>query len=259
MASGRERLGVSAETDSNESRSRVATGFTTTHWSVVLSAGRTPSPQSLVALEKLCQTYWYPLYAYARHRGHQACDAQDAVQGFFAELIEHRGLKRVERGHGRFRTYLLSAFRHFLANDWDRARAQKRGGRAVILSLEAMGPENLYAQELADEPDPEKLYERAWATTVLQKVQNRLRGECVAQGKTDRFAALEPFLSGERGDQTYAQIGAQLNLAEGSVKAEVHRLRKRYRALLRLELAHTVASAEEISDELRALMTAVSG
>jgi RNA polymerase sigma factor (sigma-70 family) len=250
---------MNADKDMVEARTRMATGFATTHWTTVLTAGHTPSPGSLGALEKLCQSYWYPLYAYARHRGYNACDAQDAVQGFFANLIERHGLKRVERGHGRFRTYLLSAFRHFLTNEWDRARAKKRGGRVVILSLEAMGPENLYAQELADEPDPEKLYERAWATAVLQKVQNRLRDECIAHGKGERFAALEPFLSGERSERTYAQIGAQLNLAEGSVKAEVHRLRKRYRALLRLEIAHTVASAEEISDELRALMTAVSG
>jgi RNA polymerase sigma factor (sigma-70 family) len=250
---------MNAGEEKPQARTRVVSAFATTHWTTVLTAGGVLSPQSREALEKLCQTYWYPLYAYARHRGYSTCDAQDVVQGFFAHLIERQGLKRVERGHGRFRFYLLAAFRNFLATEWHHAHASKRGGDAVILSLDAMGPEQLYAQDLARDSDPDRLFERAWASTVLQNVQTRLREECVAKGKTERFNALEPFLAGEQTDQTYAQLGKTLNLAEGSVKAEVHRLRKRYRTLLRLEIAHTVSTPDQISDELRALMAAVSG
>jgi RNA polymerase sigma factor (sigma-70 family) len=232
--------------------------FATTHWTTVLTAGHTPSPQTLAALEKLCQTYWYPLYAFARRRGHAAHDAQDVVQSFFTHLLEHHGLKHVEQGHGKFRAYLLGAFRHFLANDWDHASADKRGGGKLILSLESLGPESRYAQDLADDAHPEKLYERAWATTLLQQVHDRLREECAQHGKSDRFTALEPFLTGEKCEATYAEIGRHLNLAEGSVKAEVHRLRKRYRTLLRIEIAHTVATPDLISDELRELMAVFS-
>jgi len=233
--------------------------FATTHWSLVLTAVGGDSPAAAEALEKLCRAYWYPLYAFLRRKGYQPSDAEDLVQGFLLQVVAGQGLKHVEQGHGRFRSYLLGALRHYLINEWDKTRADKRGGGRTFVSLEELSAEERYERHLADEADPETLYEQAWAATVLENVQRRLRAEYRENGGEDRFNLLEGHLLHEGSVPTYAEIGKQLGLAEGSVKAEAHRLRQRYRALLRAEIAHTVASPADINEELQFLIAAMSG
>jgi RNA polymerase sigma factor (sigma-70 family) len=245
-----------AEQDASASAAR---HFATTHWSVVLAASDGDSPAATEALERLCRTYWYPLYAFLRRKGYPPSDAEDLVQGFLLQVVAGRGLKDVEQGHGRFRSYLLGALRHFLANEWDKARAEKRGGGVALLSLEELGPENRYSRDLADDSTPETLYERTWAATVLERVHRWLRREYRDNGKENRFDIFEGYLMSESKGLTYAEAGARLGIAEGTVKAEVHRLRKRYRSLLRAEIAHTVKSPEDISEEIRLLIAAISG
>jgi len=238
---------------------QTAAQFATTHWSVVLTAAGGSSPAAREALEKLCRAYWYPLYAFVRRQGYSPPDAEDLVQEFLARVVAGHGLKGVEQGHGRFRSYLLGAFRHFLINEWDKARAEKRGGGVALLSLEELGPEERYGRQLADDANPETHYERAWAATVLEQVHNRLRAEFRDSGKEDRFEVLEGYLMSDGRGPAYAEAGARLGITEGAVKAEVHRLKQRYRALLRAEIAHTVASPADINEELRFLIAVLSG
>ncbi len=233
--------------------------FPRTHWTVVLAAGRQASSESQAALETLCRTYWYPLYAFVRHRGHSREDAQDLVQGFFARLLARRDLATVEPERGRFRCFLLAALRHFLANERDRQRAAKRGGGAQTIPLDEVLAENQFSQEPVNELTPEKLYERSWAWTVLDRVRARLREEFYAHDKGVRFELLEKFLPGEESDLTCAEVGTRLGLSEGTIKAEIHRLRQRYRALLRDEIAQTVQSADEVAEEIRHLTAVVGG
>ncbi len=232
--------------------------FATTHWSLVLTAATRDSPAALQALEQLCRTYWHPLYTFLRRNGYRPEDAKDLVQSFFVQILERDGLRRVERGHGRFRAYLLGALRHFLANEWDRQQAAKRGGGRTMVSLDGEDAERRYGLEIATTATPETLYQRAWALTVLETVQNRLRREYERRHQNpSRFDALYPLLANPGNHPTYAQVAARLGLAVGTVKAEVHRLRHRFRSLLRNEIARTVDSPADISDELRALMDAV--
>ncbi len=232
--------------------------FATTHWSVVLAAGRSDSPQARESLEKLCQTYWYPLYAYVRRRGHAEADAKDLTQGFFAWLLERDWLERADQQRGRFRSFLLTSFNGFLANEWNRARAQKRGGgRTLSLPFDAADPHCRW--EPADNVTPEQVYERRWAVTLLDEVMGRLREDYARQDKAELFAQLKPCLLGQRAAQPYAALASTLGMTEGSVKVAVHRLRQRYRQLLRAEIANTVAQPEDVEEEMRHLFAVLAG
>jgi len=224
----------------------------------VLEAGRDDSPRAAEALEQLCRTYWYPLYAFVRRRGHGPEDAQDLTQAFFARLIAKRDLAAVDRTRGRFRSFLIAAMQHFLANEWDKARAQKRGGGVRVISLDAVSAEARYAREPADLETPELIFERRWAMALLDKVLVRLRGEYEARGQGDLFEALKGTLGGG-GAEGHAATAERLGMTEGAVKVAAHRLRRRYRDLLRGEIAGTVASPDDVDDELRHLLAVLGG
>lgn len=233
--------------------------FATTQWSQVVAAGRArDSTTAREALETLCQKYWQPLYSYVRRRGYSAEDAQDLTQEFFARLVQHNRIARADQERGKFRAFLLGSMKHFLADEWDKAHAQKRGGGVQPLPFEFECGENVYVREPADLTTPEQIYERRWALTLLDHVLTCLREEYVRQDKAELFAALSDCLVGERTDQPYARLGEQLGLGESGVKSAVHRLRKRYRQLLRNEIANTVASSSEVDDELRHLLSVLA-
>lgn len=232
--------------------------FATTHWSVVLTARQHDSPRVAEALEKLCRTYWYPLYVYIRCRGNNPADAEDLTQGFFERLLEKDYLGDLTPGMGRFRSFLLTAVKHFLANEWHRAQTQKRGGGMVIFSLEEQGAEERYQFEPAENVTPETLFERRWALTVLERVLTRLRGEFVAGEKAGLFDELKVFLSADEPGCSYAEVAHRTGLKEGTVKVTVHRLRRRYGELLRAEIAETVGDPHEVEDEIHHLIQAVS-
>lgn len=231
-------------------------GFATTRWSVVLAAGGDDSADARTALAALCETYWYPLYAYIRRQGHDAQTAQDLTQGFFARLLEKRDLDGAAPERGRFRSYLLAAVKHYLANQYDQAQAQKRGGGRKILSLDFGAAEDRYRLEPADRQTPEALYLRQWALTLLERVQQQLEGEARRSGNAEQFACLRNYLTG--GENTpYSEAAARLGMTEGAVKTAVHRLRRRFGERLREEIAQTVPSEEQIDDEVRALFEAL--
>lgn len=233
--------------------------FVTTHWSVVLTAGRTDTTSARDALAKLCQSYWYPLYAYVRRRGYSPEDAEDLTQEFFARFLEQNWVERADREKGRFRTFLLSAMSYFLSNEWDKARAQKRGGGVPLLPLEFDVAETRYSREPVDNVTPEQHFERRWVLALLEQVLNRLRTEYEQDGKAELFAALNPCLVGDGTSQPYAALAAKLGMSEGAVKSAVHRLRQRYRQLLREEIANTVAGPAEVDGELRHLFAVLAG
>jgi RNA polymerase sigma-70 factor (ECF subfamily) len=245
---------MSSSSQNQDSVPPGARQFVTTRWTVVLTAGRSDTTQAQVALEKLCQTYWYPLYAYVRRQGYSPEDAQDLTQEFFARFIAKDYLGDVDRTKGKFRSFLLASLKHFLANEWDKARAQKRGGGQTIVSLDA---ETRYNLEPASEVSADKIYERRWALTLLDEVLKRLREEYEADGKGKLFDHLKVTLTGERSTIPYAEIGAQLGMSEGAVKVAVHRLRQRYRDVLRAEIAETVDGSEAVEEEIRALFAAL--
>ena len=226
--------------------------FVTTHWSIVLAAGQSNSTQAHAALSKLCQTYWYPLYAYVRQRGHSSHDAQDLTQDFFARLLEKNTLGVVTREKGRFRSFLLTALNHFLADEWRKGQAQKRGG-GQILALDLSAAETRFGSEPAETTTPEKVFEQNWALALLNTVFDRLRDEYHADGKSILFETLKFCLTGERSAVPYAQLATQLTLPENTVKVAVHRLRRRYRELLREEVGHTVDRPGEVEQELQYL------
>jgi RNA polymerase sigma factor (sigma-70 family) len=228
--------------------------FTTTHWSIVLAAGETSAPGARQALENLCQTYWYPLYAYVRRRGHSPEDAQDLTQSFFARLLEKKYLHQVDREKGRFRAFLLAALKHFLADEWDKARAQKRGGGRTLISLDATVAEDHYQREPADTTTPEVLYERQWAATVMEQVRTRLRQEYAAEGKGMLYYKLRLLDTGEDREETYAQLASQQGQSVSAIKTAAQRMRRRFGELLRLQIAQTVGSPAEIDEEISHLM-----
>jgi RNA polymerase sigma factor (sigma-70 family) len=231
--------------------------FATTRWSLVLAAGQRSSPQSSAALATLCENYWYPLYAYVRRRGHEADEAQDFTQAYFARLLEKNDLAAADPGRGRFRSFLLASLKHFLANEWDRARAEKRGGGRSVLSIDFGTAEERYRAEPSHDLTPERIFERRWALVLLENVLARLHDESAQAGKADSFDRLKGFLTGEQSAVTYGQLAAELNMSEGALKVAVHRLRRRYRELLRAEIEETVADAEEIDQEIRDLFSAL--
>lgn len=232
--------------------------FQDTHWSLVLAAGGATTASALAALEQLCRAYWFPLYAYARRCGEAPEDAQDLTQEFFARFLERGSLRSVSRERGRFRWFLLASLKHFLANEWERVRAQKRGGGRHALSLDALAPEDRYALEPADSLSADKAYDRSWALTLLEQVRRKLQEEFAVAGRADRFEALEQFLPGERTAVTYAEVARRLGVAEGTIKSDVSRLRRRYGELLREAVAQTLGSHTDLENELRHLVEALS-
>jgi len=228
--------------------------FATTHWSMVVSAGRSRSPEASRALATLCENYWFPLYAFVRRSGHTAEDAQDLTQEFFARLLAQRFLAKADRQKGKFRSFLLGTLKHFLADQWDRVRAQKRGGGQTVISFDSLDAEARYRLEPASDLTPERMFEKQWALSLLDHVLSRLHAEMAAAGKSALFEAVKDTLTGVR-SITYAAIGAELGMTEGAVKVAAHRMRRRYRALLQEEIAQTVASSDEIGDEIRYLLS----
>jgi RNA polymerase sigma factor (sigma-70 family) len=229
--------------------------FATTHWSMVLAARDPDSPAARAALAELCRIYWYPLYAFIRRQGYASPDAQDLTQELFARLLEKDFLGGVSRDKGKFRSFLLAVCRHFLANERDRARARKRGGGRPLLPLDFNTAEERYSREPAHELTAEKLFERRWALTLLDQVLARLRQEFCSQGKTQLFDRLKCFLTGEKDKAPHAELAQELDMTAGAVKVAVHRLRRRYRDLLREEIARTVDTPDHIEDEIRQLFS----
>ena len=236
-----------------------AAWFTTTHWSVVRAAGDRASPQADAALEKLCRTYWYPLYAYIRRRGFGEHDAEDLAQEFFARLLAKNYPGQADPRKGKFRSFLLLTLNHFLSDERAKAATQKRGGGETVLSLDAPQAEERYRLEPVDEATPEKIFERRWAQGVLDQAVARLREEYVAAGKDRVFDVLHGFQPGEQATLSYAEAAAQLGVSEAAVKTLIHRLRQRHQQLVREEVAHTVTTAAEVDEELRHLIAVISG
>ena len=232
--------------------------FVTTHWSVVLSAQEKASPQSRAALEKLCRTCWYPLYAYVRRYGHSPEDAQDLTQEFFARLLQQNWLARADREKGRFRSFLLMAMKRFLAKEWDKARTLKRGGHIRLIPFPFDTAETRYAQEPAATSTPEQVFEKQWALALLEVVLGRVRKEYADSGRDELFVGLKDTLTGGRSEIPYRELAARLGLSEGAVKVAAHRLRQQYRERLREEIASTVAGPEEVEEELKLLFAALS-
>ena len=233
--------------------------FAATRWTLVLNAAQRGGEQDAApALAELCRLYWPPLYAYARRSGHTMHEAEDLTQAFFARLLAKDGLANVAPHKGRFRSFLLAAFKHFLANEWDKARARKRGGGVVHLVIDADAAEARYACEPADTLTPDRVFDRQWALTVLDRVLARLRAEQDTPESARRFAMLEPALAAESGAVGYADLAAGLRMTEGAVKVAVHRLRRRYRELLRADIADTVADPSQVEEEIRSLIAALA-
>lgn len=245
--------------DSATTSAEQAAWFRSTHWSVVLSAQDPASPQAGDALEKLCGSYWYPLYAFVRRRGHDEATAKDLTQGFFARLLEKNYLAQVQREKGKFRSFLLASIKHFIAEEGKKARAQKRGGGATLISLDETTGEDRYRREPVEVMDPEKLYERGWVLTLLERARERLKEEYRADGKAKLYEQLQVFGSGDTDTPAYAEVAPALGLSEGGLRAAVCRMRQRYSELLREEVAQTVSSPAEVDEELRYLIRVISG
>jgi RNA polymerase sigma-70 factor (ECF subfamily) len=221
-----------------------------------MTAGRGSSPEAQVALEELCRTYWFPLYAYVRRQTSTREDAEDLTQAFFARFLEKNYLEKLTSQKGKFRAFLLAALKHFLANEWDRANRQKRGGGVAPLSLDWQDADARYQIEPVDTLSPDKLYDRTWAVTLLERVLARLRDENAADDKARLFQQLKGFLMVGAGAIPYGEAAARLNLTEGAVRVAVHRLRRRYRELLREEIGQTLSDAAQIEDEMKTLFSA---
>jgi len=230
--------------------------FATTHWTVVLAAGQRQSAAADRALEELCRGYWFPLYAYVRRRGYSKEDAEDLTQAFFARFLEKNYLAGLDAERGRFRAFLLAALKHFLINDWKKSQRVKRGGGEKLLSLDWQSADTQFQVASAAEPSPDKAFDREWALALLGKVIARLQSECEAEGRGSQFAELKIFLTAGKGAMPHAEAAARLDLDEAAVRVLVHRLRKRYRELLRAEIANTLSDPAQVTEELRALFGA---
>ena len=232
--------------------------FLTTHWSVVLAAGGEESPKAAAALEELCRAYWKPLYAYVRRQGHDPHEAQDLTQEFFTRLLEKHYLELANRERGRFRTFLLTSLKRFLINDWKRASRQKRGGGQGPFSLDGQSAEQDFPFEPAEGLSPEQIYEKGWATTLLDRALQGLQTDYEAAGMARLFNELKVYIWGEKSGLSYSEIGAQLGLTEGAVKVAAHRMRQRFRQLLRAEIGNTVVDPGEIDAELQYLFEVIA-
>lgn len=231
--------------------------FVTTQWSRVFNASHPPSPEGAEALASLCQNYWYPLFAHVRRRGVGPEDAQDLTQAFFERLLEKRWLRDADPSRGRFRTFLLTALNHFLANEWDKSRALKRGGGLQRVTFDTPSAETRFQGEPQSQVTPETEFNRRWALALLDRVLQRLRDDYEEDGKGRLFEHLKDTLEGGRSEIPHAQLALKLGLSEGAVRVAAHRLRQRYRELLRLEISRTVDTVEEVESELRELFTAL--
>jgi DNA-directed RNA polymerase specialized sigma24 family protein len=228
--------------------------FQTTHWSVILAARQNASQQCEAALQRLCAVYWYPLYVYVRRRGFSKEDAQDLTQGFFSRFLQYSALESVHPSKGRFRSFLLASMNNFLANEWDRANAQKRGGQYMFVSLDDDSAEARYLLDSVADHSAERMFDRGWALTLLEHAMGRLREECLAADKKSLFEKLKRFIPEEPGPGEYAAIAGELGWTRSALAVAVHRLRQRYRELVREEVAQTVAKADEVDGELRELL-----
>ncbi len=231
--------------------------FATTQWSEVLAARDGSDSEAHRALAGLCDAYWYPLYAYVRCQGYDPDAARDLTQGFFTELLAKDGLRSIDRNKGSFRSFLLAALRHYLSHERERERAKKRGGDARVFSLDADLAEGRFGREPADPANPETLFERRWALTVMERAMHRLEAESAERDDGMRFDRLKPYLTGSQPSAPYADVAAELHTSEGAVKSSVYRLRKRYGTLLRDEVAATISGQGRIDDELRHLLSSV--
>jgi RNA polymerase sigma factor (sigma-70 family) len=238
---------------------RVAQWFATTHWSVVLNAADTSAPGADEALEKLCRTYWYPLYAHVRRQGRNAEDAQDLTQAFFEHFLGRKAVRLANRERGKFRSFLLTSLNHFLNHEWERAKTARRGGGQVHLPWDQSSAESQYEVESLSEVPPEKVYDRRWALALFQEALARLRQEHAAAGKVQLFEQLKEFLTESAGEGTYGDVATRLGMSSGAVAVAVHRLRQRYGELVREEIAHTVTNPAEVQEELHYLIELVGG
>lgn len=249
---------MAASANNGEREATLPGGFRTTHWSVVLAAGRQGSPEAGDALNKLCRTYWYPLYYYVRRHGRTPEDASDLTQAFFARLLEKQLFALADRERGRFRTFLLTSLSHFLTNEREKSQAVQRGGRCSFVSWDDADAEQRFQAEGADHLTPESAYEKRWARTLLETVLGQLRAEAEAAGRGKLFEELKEYLWGGESQITYTKIASDLGLSTTAVKVAAHRLRQRFREVLRAEIAHTVATESEIDNELGHLLRVVS-
>ena len=228
--------------------------FATTRWTLVLKAADTENPSARQALETLCRDYWYPLYVYVRRRGYAPEEAQDLTQGFFVQLLGKGYVRAADPERGRFRSFLLASLKNYLANEWDRARAQKRGGGQVPISLDVEEGERRYHLEPADELSPERVYEQRWALALIDRTLATLRDEMAKAGQSHRYQHLQPFLTGAGAQARYRTVADRLGMTEGAVKVAVHRLRRRFGELLQDEVGQTVAGSREVEQEIRYLL-----
>lgn len=232
--------------------------FATTHWSAVVSAGDEDSPKWREALAELCQTYWYPLYAYVRRQGHGEHEAKDLTQEFFSRLLAKNYFRALDRKRGKFRSWLLCAMEHFLAKEWRDANRLKRGGGQTLISLDDDTAEDRYRLEPAESMTAEKIYERRWAMTMLDRTLKALQQEFASNGKGALFENLQAALTGASDAPAYAELATRLDMTEGAIKVAVHRLRQRYAQLLRAEIGRTVVDPTEVDGELRHLLSVLS-
>ncbi len=232
--------------------------FETTQWSVVLAAGDTGSTGSKEALEALCETYWYPLYAYVRRRGQSEENARDLTQGFFAKLLEKNWVAAADRERGKFRTFMLTALKHYMADEWDRQRAQKRGGGDLPISLDFDTAEDGYKLELPDDRTPEDVFEESWARTLMDRARQQLRRQMLVPGKEQRFELIEGVITGERQESSYREIAGILEMSEAAVKVAVYRMRQRFGEVLRAEVSETVSDAADVDVEVKHILGLLS-
>jgi len=232
--------------------------FATTHWSVVLQAGQPEAPGYQQALETLCRSYWFPLYAYLRRHGYNNQQAEDYTQAFFCRIMEKQVLGMADSKRGKFRSFLLGTLKHFLSDEYDRDQAQKRGGGRKILSIDFTGAEDQYSLEPAHGLSPEKLFDKSWALTVLDRTMSHLKDELASQNKKELFDHLKIYLTTEKGSIPYCDKAAELNMTEGNIRTAVHRLRRRYRKLLRDEISQTVTAENHVDEEIDDLFNALA-
>jgi RNA polymerase sigma factor (sigma-70 family) len=234
-----------------------ASNFPSTSWSLVVAAAANPTPDSRASLARICEAYWPPVYAFVRRTGYDKDQAQDLTQAFFATMLEKNYLGHADRERGRFRTFLLASVKHFLANEWDKRHAWKRGGGLTAVPIDPIEAEEMYAPEAVEERTPETLFVHDWALTLLVQVMARLREEYAAMAKADYFAKLSPLLDGDPPAKSYSGLASELGVSPGALRVAVHRMRRRYRELLRAELALLVATPEEIDEEIAFLLAAL--
>jgi RNA polymerase sigma-70 factor (ECF subfamily) len=247
-----------SDNPSKDSPSTGAGRFATTHWSVILAAGQPESTGYRQALEALCQTYWFPLYAYLRRHGNDAHQAEDYTQAFLAFLLDKHGLRLADPKRGRFRSFLLTSLKNFLSNERARAAALKRGGDRKIFSLDIENAERMYALKPRGELSPDKIFARSWALTVLDRTMDRLGAEAARSKKPELFERLRAHLTAAEDSIPFREMASELDMSEGAVRVAAHRLRRRYRECLRDEIAQTVTTEEQIDQEIRDLFTALA-